>query len=100
MRRLQDAGIAAGAVLDAAGVLADPHLLARQAFVTVNQPEVGALVTPITPIRLPATPAGVSAPAPGLGQHNEEVLAADAGLDHVAIAELQAAGIVANEPPH
>jgi benzylsuccinate CoA-transferase BbsF subunit len=100
MRRLQDAGIPAGAVLDAAGVLGDPHLLARQAFVTVDQPEIGALVTPLTPIRLPLTPAAVRAPAPALGQHNDEVLMADAGLDHDAIAELQAAGIVANEPPH
>jgi crotonobetainyl-CoA:carnitine CoA-transferase CaiB-like acyl-CoA transferase len=99
MATLQQAGIAAGAVLDAAGVLADPHLLARGAFAEVDQPEIGPLVTPVTPVRLSATPAAVRRAAPRLGQDNLEVLRQDAGLDPAAISQLMADGIVADEPP-
>jgi benzylsuccinate CoA-transferase BbsF subunit len=100
MTQLQRAGVPAGAVLDAGEVLDDPHLLARQAFVTIDQPEIGPMVTPMTPIRLSASPVAVRRPAPKLGQHNAEVLATEAGLDPAAIAELEAMGVVADEPPY
>ncbi|MGI9596714.1 MAG: CoA transferase, partial [Acidimicrobiales bacterium] len=74
---LQRVGVAAGAVLDAAGVMSDPHLEARAAFVELDQPEIGRFVTPISPLGLSATPAEVRRPAPLLGQHNAEVLRAD-----------------------
>ena len=99
METLQEAGVAAGAVLDAGEVCADPHLEARGAFIEVDQPQVGPFIAPLTPIHLSATPAAVRGSAPMFGQHNEEVLRDWAGLDAAEIAALVDAGIVATEPP-
>ena len=97
--RLQDAGVAAAPVADAAQVLADPHLTARGFFVPVAHPEAGTHPWPRLPVVLSATPATIRRPAPLLGQHNSEVLTALAGLDESTLAGLRADGAVADRPP-
>jgi len=97
---LQALGIAAAAVSDAPAVLADPQFVARDLFVTVDQPGVGPFTVPITPIRLSHTPPVVRRPAPRLGEHNDEVLTGLAGLAADDIASLHAAGVIVNEPPN
>ncbi len=96
---LQRVGVAAAPALDAAGVMADQHLEARETFVELSQPEVGPFITAITPALLSSTPAEVRRPAPTLGQHNSEVLKADIGIDDGRLAALIDAGVIANEPP-
>ncbi|MGH1489725.1 MAG: CoA transferase [Acidimicrobiales bacterium] len=96
---LQETGVAAGAVLDAAGVMADPHLKARDAFLQIEQPEIGPFVTPLTPVILSETPAMVRRPAPLLGQHNQEVLKSDLGIGDERLTSLQEAGVIADRPP-
>lgn len=96
---LQRVGVAAAAVLDAGGVMADPHLNARQSFAELVQPQVGQFVTPITPASLSMTPPAIRRPAPTLGQHNREVLTADLGIDDERFASLTEAGVIATEPP-
>lgn len=98
--RLQALGIAAAPSLDAPGVLADAHLAARDALVTIEQPLVGRFVTPRMPVhfsersqRPPLRTAAL------LGEHNEEVLGSIGGLDGADILRLTEAGIVATEPP-
>lgn len=97
MYRLQEVGVAAGAVLDAAGVRSDPQLNSRALLETIEQPEVGPFTLPRTPIRLNDRYPKLG-PAPGLGQHNDAVLG-DAGIDEAARSELRALGVVADEPP-
>ena len=96
---LQDAGVAAAPVLDAAGLLDDPHLAATATFISLDQPEVGPFITPATPIDLSATPARVRGPAPTLGQHNRQVLEEDLDIDPDRLRRLIEAGVVADEPP-
>ncbi len=96
---LQRVGVAAAAVLDAGGVMADPHLDARHAFAELEQPEVGRFTTPLTPASLSLTPAVIRRPAPTLGQHNREVLKSDVGIDDERLASLAEAGVIATEPP-
>ena len=45
------------------------------------------------PIRFDATPAEIRRPAPGLGEHNEELLT-ELGFDEAAIGELREAGVL------
>lgn len=97
--RLQMAGLAAAPVLDAAGLVVDPHLIARDFFATFEQPEVGLFSTPRIPLHLSATPSHVRRRAPMLGEHNAEVLADWGGLTDVEIAHLATDGITATEPP-
>lgn len=96
--RMQMAGIPAGAVHKASALLADHHLRARGAFVTVDQPDIGPFTAPHTPIGLSATPVDVRRPAPTLGEHNVEVLT-EAGFSTAEITELATARVIATEPP-
>jgi benzylsuccinate CoA-transferase BbsE subunit len=74
-REGQRRSIAIAPVNTVAEVLADPQLEAREAFVQVEQPELGrSLSFPVPPYRLSRTPARITGPAPALGQHNAELL--------------------------
>jgi crotonobetainyl-CoA:carnitine CoA-transferase CaiB-like acyl-CoA transferase len=99
MHRLQARGVAACAVLDARGLVEDPHLAARGFFVTITHPDAGTYPFPGQPIHLSETPATFRRPAPGLGQHNREVLGGILGMTDAQMDELHAAGIIADEPP-
>ena len=95
---LQAIGIAAAPVQQAPEVMADEHMAARHAWVTVDQPDIGPFTAPITPIGLSRTAARVRAPAPTLGQHNEQILAAH-GFTVDEIARLASDGTIADRPP-
>lgn len=98
MHILQAHGVAAGAVLTAGEVIADPHLEARAFWDTVNHPEVGTYRQVTTPWKLSKHPRRASSPAPGLGEHNGYVLGQLLGLSSQEIAELEAQGIIGTRP--
>jgi formyl-CoA transferase len=93
MECLARAGVPAGAVLDTAELLADPHLHARDMVVTVEHPERGAWEFIGPPIHLSGSRVAVR-PAPLLGQHSREVLTEELGMATSEIEALLAAGIV------
>jgi crotonobetainyl-CoA:carnitine CoA-transferase CaiB-like acyl-CoA transferase len=66
-------------------LVASPHLRARGFFVTVEQPGAGPITVPGAPYRFTATPWSLRRPAPALGQHTAEVLAA-CGIDPAPLA--------------
>ena len=65
-----------------------PHLVARRTFV-----DVGGATLPAPAPRLSRTPGAAGAPAPGIGQHTDEVLA-ELGLDAHRITALRAVDAV------
>ena len=71
MRLLQDAGVAAGAVLDAAQLASDPHLRARGYF---QEAADGSGLFPGVPIRLSGGGGGVAWRGPDLGRDNAPIL--------------------------
>lgn len=62
-------------------VVADPHLQARGFFVEVEHAGGSGLVYPGAPYRSQETFFGIRHPAPEVGQHTEEILAAFGGPD-------------------
>ena len=98
MHGLQARGVAACAVLDARGLVEDPHLAARGFFVSITHPDAGTYRFPGQPIHLSETPATFRRPAPGLGEHNREVLGDLLGLANAEIEGLRAAGVIAEQP--
>jgi formyl-CoA transferase len=96
-RRLGAAGLAAGPCLSDEEVVADPHLAARSMLVElprtdgVDQP----VLAPGSPVRLSAVPTRHGSRPPWLGEHTEEVLTAELGLDPDALGALRAAGVIA-----
>ena len=88
MHRLQEAGIAAGAVLNGPDLLNDPHLEARRALIPQDRPGLGVKHYPAQPYRLNRTVPPPERRAPLLGEHLEEVLTGEVGLSSDEIAEL------------
>lgn len=99
MHRLQEAGVAAAAVADAADLLADPHLAATDYLVELDHPSAGTHPWPRLPIRLSATPATMRTPAPLMGADNETIAGQLGGLSAAEIADLTDRGILRSEPP-
>ena len=100
MAALQRRGVIAAALLDGAEVLNAPHLAARDTFESID---VGTPPRPYPSQRaLPARFNGFeprrAGPAPGLGQHNHEVLGGLLGLDESQLAQLEADGVIGSEP--
>jgi crotonobetainyl-CoA:carnitine CoA-transferase CaiB-like acyl-CoA transferase len=101
MRRLQDAGIAAQAVLNTAEVLDDPHYRARGFFQSVAHPEAGTHPHLSQPWRLGDAPFPVRRPAPCLGEHNADVLGGLLGVSKQTLQRLETEGKIGTTiPPH
>jgi formyl-CoA transferase len=94
MKELGDAGVPISAVLDTTDLFNDPHLASRDFIQTVEHATEG----PIDLMRWPPLMSGNKVPlvaAPLLGQHSEEVLAADLGMNDGELDALRAAGVIA-----
>ena len=91
---LQAAGVAAMPVMNIADQFADPHLNARETYVEIDHPHVGAEMLYGVPWRFSRTPGAVRSSAPLLGQHNQYALAELLGIDDAAIARLVAEQVV------
>ncbi len=76
LRICRERGIPFSVVRDAPAVAACPQLAARGFFVEIRHPEAGTLRYPGAPWRFSKTPWRTDRPAPLLGEHTGEVLAA------------------------
>jgi crotonobetainyl-CoA:carnitine CoA-transferase CaiB-like acyl-CoA transferase len=89
IEKLIAAGVPCGKINSVASALGDPHTRARRMVETVEHPSVGALKMLGIPFRFSDTPCAVRRPPPTLGQHADEILSGDLGLDAAAIARLR-----------
>lgn len=94
LRRMEEHGIPAGPLYDAADIVADPHFQARGAVVQVETPNLGTLSMSGVMPRLSETPGEIRWTGPRLGQHNIEILQGLLNLDQEQLSRLQAAGII------
>ena len=97
--QLQAIGVAAAPVVDAPLLAADPHLAARDAFVTVEHPSAGPETWPATPIHFVGRGRPEPRPAGRLGEHNHEVLVGEVGLGEARYRALLDSGALAERPP-
>lgn len=90
---LLEAGVPAGPLHDYRQACADPHTLAREMVVTMRHPIEGEIRGLGIPVKLSDTPGRVRRPAPGLGEHTDEVLAG-LGYSPGEVASLRESGAV------
>ena len=95
MRRLQGASIPAAVVQNIAALDSDPQLAHRQHYARLQHPKIGTNVIDNYGFRLSATPGGVRAPSPLLGEHNAYVLGTLLGMSQEEITRLTEASVVA-----
>jgi crotonobetainyl-CoA:carnitine CoA-transferase CaiB-like acyl-CoA transferase len=99
MRRLQAAGVIATVVSDARDLVEDPHLADRGFWARLSHPDAGTHPTPGTAFRFSRTPVTYRRPAPGLGEHNREVLVGLLGVTPKECADLERRGVIVDQPP-
>jgi formyl-CoA transferase len=90
---LLGAGVPAAPIRDYRQSCADPHTLAREMVVEMDHPVEGRIRALGVPVKLSATPGRIRRPAPGLGEHTDEVLRS-AGFSAEEVAALRAEGAV------
>jgi crotonobetainyl-CoA:carnitine CoA-transferase CaiB-like acyl-CoA transferase len=93
MEVFEKAEVTAAPVYDIDQFMADPHVIAREILVELPDAETGSLPMHNVIPRLSATPGRLRRPAPGLGEHTQEILGS-LGFDRETIAALTAAGVV------
>ena len=93
MTTLTEVGIPCGAVLDTCEVLEDPHLLAREMVVAVDDPERGRYPALGCPIKMASNTVTVT-PPPLLGEHTREVLSGMLGLGAEELTQLECSGVI------
>jgi crotonobetainyl-CoA:carnitine CoA-transferase CaiB-like acyl-CoA transferase len=92
--RLKAAGVPCGRINSVGQALADPHTAARDMIETLEHPAVGALKMLGIPFKFSATPGSVRRAPPLLGQHTDEILTQELGMDAQAIAGLRADKVI------
>lgn len=92
--RIHPQGVPVGAINSIAQALDEPQILARNMLVNIPHPLKADFVTVGSPIKLSRTPVEYLRPAPMLGEHTDEVLKRQLGLDDERLAELKAQGII------
>ena len=65
-------------------------------FQMVEQPGIGAYLTPTSPLQFSGFERQAARPAPTVGQHTEEILAHELGMSSAEIGKLHDSGIVAS----
>lgn len=93
---LAEAGIAAGPSNHPADVVADPHIVARNMLVEVPRTDgvEQPVLVPGNPVKLSKSTDGPDTRMPWVGEHTDEVLRAELGVDDPQLADLRAAGVI------
>jgi succinate---hydroxymethylglutarate CoA-transferase len=94
LAKLKAVGVPCGKINSVAEALDDPHTAARDMIATIEHSTIGVLKMLGVPFKFSETACSVRRPPPTLGQHNDEILAGELGLDEKAIAGLRQAKIV------
>jgi crotonobetainyl-CoA:carnitine CoA-transferase CaiB-like acyl-CoA transferase len=93
LRRLEQAGVPAGPVLEVGQMHGDPQALAREMIVQTDHPTAGHVKAIGLPIKFSDTPGGVRRAAPLFGQDTREVLR-EHGFSDVEIEQFAEQGAI------
>ncbi len=91
---LSDAGIPCAKINSTSDLMNDPNLRARNMIVEVDQPGIGVMPVPGTPIKSNRFNDDVGNPAPRLGADTREVLSELLDIDSDELARLERAGAI------
>ncbi|MDX3380913.1 formyl-CoA transferase [Streptomyces niveiscabiei] len=91
--RLNARGVPCGPILSTKEIVEDESLIANEMIVRVEHPERGEFVTVGSPLKLSDSPVEVRS-SPLLGEHNEEIYAAELGLGADELRLLKSDGVI------
>ncbi len=91
---LERAGVPAGPVNDLSSLFADPQVRARGTVVDIDHPQLGAIASLASPMRMSETPVRYDRRPALLGEHTRETLGELLGLDEARLDTLTAKGTI------
>jgi formyl-CoA transferase len=91
---LEESGVPAGRIYRAPDIMADPHVLARQAIIHVLHPEYGELAMQNVAPRLSETPGRIRHAGPALGADTDDILTSLLGIDPAERRRLAGRGVI------
>ena len=94
LEALQAAGVPSAALADPRTIHTHPQFVARGFFEDAPHPVVGSVPLAGMPFRMTGVDRWIEAPAPLMGQHNEEILGGLLGLTSERLAELTDSGVI------
>ena len=94
VEKLKAAGVPCGRINSVKQAFDAPHTQARRMIETVEHPAIGPLKVIGTPFKFSGTPTSVRRAPPTLGQHTEEVLREELGMNAERIARLRAEKVI------
>ncbi|MEM7405913.1 MAG: CoA transferase [Pseudomonadota bacterium] len=86
-------GVTVGPIYNVDDLMDDEFILAREILANYPDDDIGAMPLPAVAARLGRTPGLIRAPAPGLGQHNAELLS-ELGIDAHGQSALAERGVI------
>ena len=95
VRGFEQAQAAIAPVYDIAGLMSDPHIVARDVFPSVADPDLGAVRMQNVLFRLSETPGSIRWTGRDLGADTDEILLKELGVTPECLQELRARGVVA-----
>jgi crotonobetainyl-CoA:carnitine CoA-transferase CaiB-like acyl-CoA transferase len=100
VEEIAGAGVPVAEVVIPVDLQQNPQLIGRGFFEPRSHPVVGVHDYPAIPFSAAGRPRPwITAPAPTLGQHNQEILGGLLGLDQEELAALAAERIIGDRPP-
>jgi len=94
----EQAEVTIGPVYDISQIIEDPHVIERELLTDYPDSDMDSLPMHHPGARFLRTPASIRTPAPGLGEHNRQLLS-EVGIGDTAYSELLAAGVAVEGQP-
>jgi len=94
----EQAEVTIGPVYDISQIMEDPHVVERELLTEYPDPDMDSLPMHHPGARFFRTPASIRTPAPGLGEHNRQLLS-EVSIGDAAYSELLASGIAVEGQP-
>lgn len=91
--RLANARVPVAPVRNLKEVMEDPQMLERGMLERIEDPLLGTITVPSTPLRVHGAPLPATVRRPDVGEHTEQVLQEVLGLDAAAVADMRALGV-------
>lgn len=92
--KLVAANVPVGGIYRAGDIAEDPHFMARETFIHVDDPEAGPVAMPGIIPKLSGTPGRVESTGPAIGQHNQEIYGGLLGRSEAELNALREGGII------
>lgn len=94
IQMMETAGVPSAPVNTRTSVLDDPQVLHRELVVESVHPSAGRIRSIRPTARFSKTPSVIDRPAPRFGEHTDEVLGSELGIEAAAIAGLRQRGVI------